>query len=68
MPGYELALLVDQHRHRPPPFEDGCGNFAEVGLAVKPRIARVGFQPLDGPALDLIGRPVTHRRSGLWSC
>jgi hypothetical protein len=34
MAGEQLALLVGQHRHRPPPFVDGCGDFVEVGFAV----------------------------------
>jgi len=40
---------------------DRGGDFAEVGFAVEPRIIRVGFQPLDRPALDLICRPGPRR-------
>ena len=61
MTGEQHTLLVDQHRHRPAPFEDGGSDFVEVGLAMKPGIVRVGYQPLDRPALDLVGRPRTRR-------
>jgi hypothetical protein len=55
------ALLVDQHRHGPPKFDDGGSNFVDVGLGMKPRIGRVGYQPLDRPAFRLVGRPRTGR-------
>ena len=57
----QLTLLVDQGRHRPAPCANGCGHFVDVGLGVKPGIICVGYQPLDRPALDLVGRPRTCR-------
>src|SRR5580704_5201068 len=61
MTGEQHTLLVGQHRHRPAPFEDGGSDFVEVGLAMKPGVVRVGYQPLDRPALELVGRPRTRR-------
>jgi len=57
MTGNQLPVLIDQRRIRPAPFEDRCADLVEVGLAVKPRIVRIRYQPLDRSVLDSGGRP-----------
>jgi hypothetical protein len=69
MTGEQHTLLVGQHRHRPSPFEDGGSDFVEVGLAMEPGVVRVGYQPLDRPALHLVGRARScrpHTRGPRW--
>src|SRR6516162_1485378 len=51
------AVFVDQRGVRPTPFKDRRGDFIEVGLAVKPRVVRVRYQPFDRPPLDLVSGP-----------
>ena len=59
--GDQPARLIGEHRHRPSPFPDCGGNLVEIGLVVRSRIVRVRDQPLEGPALDPVGRPYSCR-------
>jgi hypothetical protein len=53
----QAPVLTHQRRRRPAPFLDARGDCGDLGIRVGPRVARIGDQPIDRPALDLVGRP-----------
>ena len=60
--GDEAALLVDQDRDRPAPLADRRRDLVDLFGRVRPRVAGVGDERGDAPALDLVGRPCGRRR------
>src|SRR5437868_1640928 len=68
MPGDQYAVLVHEHRVRPPPFAYRCSYFVDIGFAVKPRIGAVGYQPFDRPKLHPLRRPWSRGDGGLGFC
>src|SRR6516225_413970 len=53
--GDDAALAVDQHRIGEPKLADAAGDLRDLGVAVDPRVARVGDQRLDRAQHDLVG-------------
>jgi hypothetical protein len=53
----QTAVLAHQRWRRPAPLLDARGYRGDVGIRVGPSIFRVWDQPIDRPALDLVGRP-----------
>ena len=58
MPRDQGARLIDQRRHGPASLADRRGDLSDLRVAVHARIARIGDQTLDRPALDAIGWPL----------
>jgi hypothetical protein len=57
MAGNQATILAHQRRRRPTPLLDARRDRGDLGIRVGPCIFRVWDQPIDRPALDLIGRP-----------
>jgi hypothetical protein len=53
--GEDAALLVNQHRVRPPEFHHARRDLIDLRLAVRARIALVRAQPVDWPKLYPVG-------------
>jgi len=53
----QAAVLAHQRRRRPAPLLDARSDRCNLGVRVGPSVFRVWDQPIDPPALDLIGRP-----------
>jgi hypothetical protein len=53
----QAAVLAHQRRRRPAPLLDARGNGGDLSIRVDPCIFGVWDQPVDRPALDLVGRP-----------
>ncbi len=54
---FQAAVLAHQRRRRPAPLLDASGYRGNLGIRVGPGVFRVWDQPIDRPALDLVGRP-----------
>ena len=61
----QAAILAHQRWRRPAPFLDARGDRGDLGIRVGPSIFRVWDQPIDRPALDLVGRPRSLISGGL---
>ncbi len=61
MAGDDVALLVDQDRHRPAKFPDRRRDLGDLLVGMGPGVPRVWHQGRHGPALDGVGRPTGHR-------
>src|SRR5688572_32260559 len=57
MPGDDGVVLSDQHRVGPAPFLDRGRDLIDLCGAVGAGIARIRNEPLDRPALYLVGGP-----------
>jgi hypothetical protein len=55
--GNQSAVLAHQRRRRPAPLLDACRDRGDLGIRVGPCIFGIRDQPVDRPALDLVGRP-----------
>ena len=55
--GDQATILAHQRRARPAPLLDARRDGRDLGVRVGPSVFRVWDQPIDPPALDLIGRP-----------
>jgi hypothetical protein len=53
----QTAVLAHQRRRRPAPLLDARGYRGDLGIRVGPSIFGIRDQPIDRPALDLVGRP-----------
>jgi DNA ligase D-like protein (predicted ligase) len=53
----QAAILAHQRWRRPAPLLDARRDRRDLGIRVGPCIFRVGDQPIDRPALDLVRRP-----------
>ena len=53
----QAAILAHQRRARPAPFLDARGYRGDLRISVGPSVFRIRDQPIDRPALDLVGRP-----------
>jgi len=53
----QATVLAHQRRRRPAPLLDARRDRRDLGIRVGPSIFRVWDQPIDRPALDLVGRP-----------
>jgi hypothetical protein len=53
----QATVLAHQRWRRPTPLLDARRDRGDLGIRVGPCIFRVRDQPIDRPALDLIGRP-----------
>jgi hypothetical protein len=55
--GDDAARLVDQDRVGPAPLLDAGRNLGNLRFRMGPRVAGVGHQLVERPALYLVGRP-----------
>jgi hypothetical protein len=56
-PSTRPVSLGDQHRRRPAPLLDARRDGRDLRIRVGPCVFRIRDQPIDPPALDLVGRP-----------
>jgi hypothetical protein len=61
----QTAVLAHQRRRRPAPLLDAGGYRGDLGIRVGAGVFRVWNQPIDSPALDLVGRPRSLISDGL---
>jgi len=57
MSGNQHAGFVHQYRRGPSPFFDRSGDLGHLLIAVRPGIAGIGHQRLNGPPFHIVGRP-----------
>jgi hypothetical protein len=57
MPGYQRTRFVNEHRVGEAKFADRGSDLRYLLVRMRAGIAGVGDEPIDRPALDLIGRP-----------